>query len=356
MGPESISLYFSEGSSDKEYHADLAPSGEGYVVTFRYGRRGAALTSGTKTATPVAFATAKAAYDKLVAEKIKKGYSPGESGVAYQATPLEARFTGVLPQLLNPIDDGALDALLNDPRYVLQEKYDGKRVMIRRTATGVEGANRRGLLIALPEAVASAAARIPGTYLVDGELVGEKFYAFDVLERAGHDLRGFGYETRYESLCALLAGAEPPLLLATCPADKRAALARVKAARGEGVVFKDRLAPYSAGRPSSGGPQLKYKLVTTATCRVVGSNGTKRSVALEVRDGDQWVAIGNVTIPVNAAVPRAGALVEVEYLYAHRGGSLFQPVFLGERDDLDDGAATADQLKYKADADTDEAA
>jgi bifunctional non-homologous end joining protein LigD len=356
MQPASISLYLREGSSDKEYHAALEPSGGGYVVTFRYGRRGEALKSGTKTASPVSYADAKATYDKLVAEKVKKGYSPGADGAAYQATPLESRFAGVLPQLLNPIDDAMLDALLGDSRYVLQEKYDGKRVMIRRTPTGVEGANRRGLVIALPAAVAGAAERIAGTYLVDGELVGEAFYAFDALERDGHDLRGFGYETRYESLCALFAGAEPPLWLATCHEDKRAALARVRAARGEGVVFKDRLAPYSAGRPASGGPQLKYKLVASATFRVSGANGTKRSVALEVQERGQWVAIGNVTIPVNQPVPVAGALVEVQYLYAFRGGSLFQPVFLGVRDDVDEEAAKADQLKYKADADADEAA
>ena len=47
-----------------------------------------------------------------------------------------------------------------------------------------------------------------------------------------------------------------------------------------------------------------------------------------------WVGVGNVTVPANQAIPQAGVLVEVRYLYAHDGGSLFQPVLLGVRDDI----------------------
>jgi bifunctional non-homologous end joining protein LigD len=42
-----ISLYYSEGSSNKEYHAEIIEAANGSnVVNFRYGRRGGALTSG----------------------------------------------------------------------------------------------------------------------------------------------------------------------------------------------------------------------------------------------------------------------------------------------------------------------
>lgn len=34
--PLTASLYYREGSSDKEYHAHLESSGEGFVVTFAY--------------------------------------------------------------------------------------------------------------------------------------------------------------------------------------------------------------------------------------------------------------------------------------------------------------------------------
>ena len=37
---QSASLHFREGNSDKVYHAAIEPKGEGYIVTFAYGRRG----------------------------------------------------------------------------------------------------------------------------------------------------------------------------------------------------------------------------------------------------------------------------------------------------------------------------
>lgn len=90
------------------------------------------------------------------------------------------------------------------------------------------------------------------------------------------------------------------------------------------------------------------KFIESATCRVAGGNGTKRSVALELKgEDDAWVPVGNVTIPANAEIPAAGDLVEVEYLYAYEGGSLFQPVFRGKRHDLDEDACRVAQLKFK---------
>jgi bifunctional non-homologous end joining protein LigD len=59
------------------------------------------------------------------------------------------------------------------------------------------------------------------------------------------------------------------------------------------------------------------------------------------------VPVGNVTIPPNHAVPAAGEIIEVEYLYAYHGGSLYQPVYRGKRTDLDLDACTTVQLKYK---------
>ena len=47
------------------------------------------------------YATAKKAYDKLVNEKLAKGYTAGEEGIPYQDTPAEQRSTGIVPQLLN---------------------------------------------------------------------------------------------------------------------------------------------------------------------------------------------------------------------------------------------------------------
>jgi bifunctional non-homologous end joining protein LigD len=61
--------------------------------------------------------------------------------------------------------------------------------------------------------------------------------------------------------------------------------------------------------------------------------------------GDGFVEIGNVKIPANFAVPEPGTLVETRYLYAYPGGSLYQPVYLGPRNDVE-YADSVKSLKY----------
>src|SRR3954454_9449178 len=91
---ERITLYYREGSSDKVYQAAIEPRGELFVVNFAFGRRGSTLSTGTKTSSPVDFDTAKKTYDKLIREKMAKGYIPGEGGMPYQHTAGESRATG----------------------------------------------------------------------------------------------------------------------------------------------------------------------------------------------------------------------------------------------------------------------
>lgn len=84
MTPESTTLYFKEGSSDKEYQASLEKKGNGWVVNFKYGRRGNAGNAGTKTNNPTTYDEAKKIYDKLVASKEAKGYVPDASAAVFQ--------------------------------------------------------------------------------------------------------------------------------------------------------------------------------------------------------------------------------------------------------------------------------
>ena len=83
-------LYFKEGTSDKTYEIDLCETGPGqYIVNFRYGKRGAALKEGSKTATPVTLVEATAIFDALEKEKRSKGYTGEGDGVATVAyTPI----------------------------------------------------------------------------------------------------------------------------------------------------------------------------------------------------------------------------------------------------------------------------
>jgi len=129
MTKESVTLYFREGSSDKVYQAAIEEKDGGFVVNFAFGRRGSTFQTGTKTPKPVPFEKAKKIYDKLVAEKTAKGYTPGEDGVPYAGTPKAEVSTGIIPQLLNPIEESEVQTYIDDARWLAQEKYDGKHLL-----------------------------------------------------------------------------------------------------------------------------------------------------------------------------------------------------------------------------------
>ena len=346
----SARLFYRDGSSDKEYHAAINAADGGYTVTFAFGRRGSALSAGTKTASPVPLEKARLIYDKLLAEKTAKGYTPAGAGTPFAATDNESRVSGLVPQLLNSVDEEAAQALLFDDAWCLQEKFDGKRIMVSVKSGQVEGSNRKGLCVSMPQEVVDSMAHLPDCEL-DGELLGEKYVVFDLLKLDSNDLRGSSYRTRFEVLRDLLKLSFGPC---ACVAEtvwdtagKKAFYDKIAAAGGEGVVFKKVNGHSVAGRPASGGSQVKHKFYATCTCLVAAQND-QRSVKLSLRDASgNAVSIGNVTIPSSKAIPPVGALVEVRYLYAYKGGSLYQPAYLGERDDLDETDCDLGQLKYK---------
>ena len=347
--PKSVSLHYRNGSSDKEYHAHLEAKDGGYIVNFAYGRRGTALTTGTKTKTPVDYDKALAIFDKLISSKQAKGYTPGEDGTPYQHTDSDRQVSGLLPQLLNVIDDSEVTALIADTAWCLQEKMDGRRMMLRKVDTTVEAINKLGLIVGVSKPVADAALAIDGDFTLDGEIIGDRLYAFDLLSRAGDDaVREAPYADRYISLTELLAEADSAIIAvpsAETTEAKAERLAELKEASAEGVVFKRLDAPYRHGRPNSGGTQLKYKFVETLSALVSAVN-TQRSVGLTLQGEDGPVFVGNVTIPANHDVPEVGAVVEVRYLYA--SPNLYQPVYLGVRDDVEPAECVMTQVKYKS--------
>ena len=346
---EQITLYYREGSSDKVYHAAIEAKEGGYVVTFAYGRRGSTMSTGTKTQAPVDYDTAKGIYDKLVKEKMSKGYTPGQDGTPYQHS--DKQTTGILPQLLNAIDEDQLEVLLNDRMHIMQEKHDGRRLLIQRKGTLVTGINKLGLQTGFPDCLSRECQVAKVDFIMDGEIVGEQYHAFDLLELNGADFRCAAYKERFLVLMNLLASFNHPHIslvdTAHLPGQKRALFEDMKSQNKEGVVFKRLDALYVAGRPNSGGSQFKFKFTESASFVVTRVNG-KRSVALALCDGDRRIPAGNVTIPANHDIPPVGAVVEVRYLYAYPGGSIFQPVYLGQRDDIRAEECTTDQLKFKA--------
>src|ERR1035437_5316320 len=264
---ERITLYYREGSSDKVYQASIEPQGDLFTVNFAYGRRGSTMNTSTKTQTPVDYDSAKSIYDKLVREKMAKGYTEGPDGTPYQNTPKEDRVTGLLPQLLNRIDEQEVKRLLKDPAWCAQEKFDGHRVLVRKAGAEIHGVNRKGLLIGLPSPTVVGAHRITSDFILDGECVGDVLYAFDLLECDGEDYRTKPYQHRFVKLSNLVTRPDITHIefveTAIDPADKERLYRQLLAGKKEGVVFKRLDAPYTPGRPNSGGTQRKHKFYAT---------------------------------------------------------------------------------------------
>jgi bifunctional non-homologous end joining protein LigD len=173
---ENTTLYYREGNSDKIYQVGIEQSGDGFVVNFAYGRRGATLNTGAKTASPAPYDQAKKIYDKLVKEKTAKGYTRGESGTPYQDTDKADRATGIVPQLLNSIDESEVEKYLADDRWWMQEKFDGRRVLIRKEGAAVTAINRAGLTTSLPLPIVEAIQLLSvKDCLLDGEAVGDVY-------------------------------------------------------------------------------------------------------------------------------------------------------------------------------------
>ena len=239
--------------------------------------------------------------------------------------------------LLNPVEADECDRLLDDPAWATQPKLDGVRFMLGQKAGTAYALNRKGAAVRVPAGISLG---IDADYLVDGELVGDELHVFDILELDGECLRGLPVEKRHAILSSVAGHGVSVVPLAT-GMDKRNVYETSRNEGGEGVVFKRIGAAYSVGRPSRGGDYLKFKFYATCSCEVMGIN-KQRSVRLRMGCGTE---VGNVTIQPNRDIPSPGDVVEVRYLYAYRGGCLYQPTYLGTRSDVDPDQA--DSLKFK---------
>ncbi len=223
------------------------------------------------------------------------------------------------------------------------------------TGKKAQAANRKGLVISIDKNRELDLKSFLEGYILDGEDLGRLIYVFDSI---GDDMiKGASYIHRYNQLGDILKKnkipGEPIRLAYTAwsTEEKRKLLKTLQDNKAEGIVFKDIRAPYTPGRPASGGTQVKFKFKASASCVVTGINKKKRSVSIGLFEkaglNSKLIEVGNVTIYPNFEIPDVRDIIEVEYLYAHLGGSIYQPVYKGKRTDIDLPACTMSQLKYK---------
>ena len=343
---KSVRLVMTEGSSDKEYNIQLVKQSDSeYLVIFQNGKRNGTLKSDTKTKSPVSLADAEKIYTQLYKEKVRKGYlDDGETKSEIAVVVKEKNAT--LVQLLKMIEsEEELSKFMNDSTFVMQEKNDGERRTVNKTESSCVGGNKKGETVGLPKEIIDSLAEETDVEL-DGEIIGSTLFLFDVLRHNGKNLRSKSYSDRLKVMLNLKLGKSIKVVeTAVSKEEKVSMLSKCRAANAEGVVLKKISAPYSVGREAS--TAFKYKFYETATVKVSGLTKGKRSVQMAVLHEGAFVDVGAVTVPSNKAIPEVNEFIEVRYLYAYKGGSLFQPTFLFSRNDVDETDTVMSQLKYK---------
>lgn len=370
MSEKRIELFFQEQPSDKVYNVELVKTKKGWTVHVEWGRRGSNLQKGTK-AVDASLEAAEKAFDKVVRQKMRKGYEEhtddnkpaavappkGEGSASKAGIHVRAK-VGIEAQLLNNVGSGKLEKMFGDREYWAQQKFDGKRVLVHIQEDGVLMTNRNGQETSLEKKVADALWEIaPVGTIFDGELVASPltYWVFDLLAWGKTDMRKQEYLYRYAQLKQVEIPDNVELVpTATNERMKRALYESLLEQAAEGIVFKRMDAPYESGRPASGGPQLKHKFIKTADVFIIENAGNAYRMAVYDDDGEQH-DIGKVfagtttkTRQILDAVLSEGEtpVAEVKYLYATKDDNLFQPVFVRLRTDKKPGSCLLSQLEY----------
>lgn len=250
----------------------------------------------------------------------------------------------IIPQLLTPIDESEIESYLTNDEFGGQEKKDGKHLTLQIINNELVVRNKKGDISNCAPEFESSLRLVGHDILIDGEQIGDKFWAWDILEFDGLDLRGWTYISRYTKLSSLFFGPSIKILkLYTGTEAKRKLFADLKANGKEGIVFKKITSVFSPGK---GLDQLKFKFY--AECSVIVTTGRqgRSSIGMElINSQGQREFVGYCSCNRN---PPLGSIAEIKYLYAYRGGCLYQPAFKELRDDVDVSECTTSQLKYKS--------
>jgi bifunctional non-homologous end joining protein LigD len=329
--PITTNLFSNHNGANKVYHAYLLAKDGGWVVNFAHAAVGQALKTGTKTEKPVEYAVALKKFNQLVNSK-KNGdshYVEGQPGAAYQTDVDSKALFGFFTQQPSPINLPTLRSLINDSDWSFSIKANGENRLFAIDAEGNgRGGNKKGQLTPIPMEWVEQA-RAFGPFVANGEHVGNQFYAFDLLEVDGVDIRSQPHEVRYKKLLAMtegMANVVPFFKVITCAftaSEKTDLLEAAMEKQLEGIVAKRKQASYVAGK---GHDTLKCVFREVATCIVMEHNAQRSVQVGLLKDDGVLVFVSNVTVPGNSPIPAVGDLVDVQYMY-YNGKSFIIPVF-----------------------------
>jgi bifunctional non-homologous end joining protein LigD len=225
---------------------------------------------------------------------------------------------GGLPEFREPQLCTLVDAVPTGSAWLHEIKYDGYRALVAVAGGKAKVFTRSGLdwTDKFPH-VAKAAATLPGSALLDGEIVAFKdgkpdfstlkdaitsgaattFFAFDLLERDGEDLADLPLTDRKDRLLALVSAGGDGLRFSEHVAGSGEALFKQMCGEGfEGVVSKRADAPYRPGRSKT---WLKAKCIQRQEFAIVGWQPSEKrrgfaSLLLATHEAGVWIYRGKV--------------------------------------------------------------
>jgi ATP-dependent DNA ligase len=249
-----------------------------------------------------------------------------------------------IPMLASSMDVAAIDAIIQSDAYVLEQKLDGHRILLRIQDGLSPLALTRGgnpYTKGLPDDLFKGFP--PGRWVLDGEWIAPHsggdgvYWVFDILDANGlvdstmvlRDRRAI-----LEGLMPYIDNKKIRLVPQAKTADHKDRLFRTCRTMGaEGVMAKLVTGNYVNGRSKN---IFKVKFVETADVVVMAlRDDGKDSVRLGAYNGNTLVDVGRASLigKEKKCTFQVGDVLEVRYLYMGAGDRLFQPTILKRRDD-----------------------
>jgi predicted DNA-binding WGR domain protein len=270
--------------------------------------------------------------------------------------PVEARAT--VPMLASTINPEDIDRIVASDDWVVQHKLDGDRVVIEVIDGNVRVLNRAGQPKVKNVGAAHLApfkALTEGRWVIDGEMVGRKFWAFDLAaagsffdEAAPFGIRSIAVGVLFAALDHDDANEHVGLVstLTGTAATKRAFLDDAQAAGKEGVIFRRTDAAYQPGSRSQHLLKHKFTHTVDAVVMAVGVGGKENIEVGVYRDGG-LLSVGQVTT-IGKGAFAVGDVVEVLFLNTNsfEAPRLFQPRIVRKRHDKAPAECVVEQLRH----------
>jgi len=243
--------------------------------------------------------------------------------------------------------------LITSPSYCMQQKMDGRRLIIAKSGQGITCYNKRYEPAIAPKWMLDAVDLLPdGPWGFDGELVDNEYFIFDMTAMPGSN-KDLPFDERQLALQVTIKGWRHPQIhkLKTWydPDAKFMQLLYLRHAGAEGVILRPRDV-----NPLFTGQIYKYKFYQSVDAVVTDLKaGGKQAITVAVFHKGGLCDIGNAKVdyPTQNKMKTYTTVVEIRHRGLSKdiedGGRMIEPVFLRIRDDKPSFTCSSAQLTIR---------